>query len=122
MKQTEVLIDPALIQHCAALLLRRSDCVMSTAAHPITDLHDYQDPNVVKVVLDAQQRALYFSRAPIPWWRDGGGNALPQHTASALRCTSATARRASAWTRRPIWRACARCSTEPDAPSRRAAL
>lgn len=80
----EPLIDPALIQHCAALLLRRSDCVMSTAAHPITDLHDYQDPNVVKVVLDAQQRALYFSRAPIPWWRDGGGNALPQHPA-ALR-------------------------------------
>lgn len=82
----EPLIDPALIRHCATLLLRRSDCVMSTAAHPITDLHDYQDPNVVKVVLDAEQRALYFSRAPIPWWRDGGGggNALPQHPA-ALR-------------------------------------
>ena len=66
----EPLIDPALIQHCADLLLRRSDCVMSTAAHPITDLRDYQDPHIVKVVLDAQQRALYFSRAPIPWHRD----------------------------------------------------
>ena len=43
---------------------------MSTAAHPIEDAADFANPNVVKVVLDAAQRALYFSRAPIPWWRD----------------------------------------------------
>ena len=43
---------------------------MSTAAHPIADAGELHNPNVVKVVLDAQGRALYFSRAPIPWWRD----------------------------------------------------
>jgi 3-deoxy-manno-octulosonate cytidylyltransferase (CMP-KDO synthetase) len=44
---------------------------MSTAAHAITQLADFCNPNVVKVVTDTQQMALYFSRAPIPWWRDG---------------------------------------------------
>ena len=76
----EPLIDPALVSRCAALLVARSDCVMSTVAHPIHDLADYLNPNVVKVVLDAQQRALLFSRAPLPCWRDapaGGTPALP---------------------------------------------
>ena len=90
----EPLIEPSLIRHCAELLHRRSDCVMSTAAHPIAKLQDYHDPNVVKVVLDAQQRALYFSRAPIPWWRDGGGGALPRHP-PALRHVGLYAYRAA---------------------------
>ena len=67
----EPLIDPALVRQCAELLAARADCVMSTAAHAIEDPADYTNPNVVKVVLDAAQRALYFSRAPLPWWRDG---------------------------------------------------
>ncbi|MGD9832960.1 MAG: 3-deoxy-manno-octulosonate cytidylyltransferase [Piscinibacter sp.] len=67
----EPLIDPALVDACAALLEARSDCVMSTAAHAIDSRPDLDNPNVVKVVLDAAGRALYFSRAPIPWWRDG---------------------------------------------------
>ncbi len=67
----EPLIDPALVRVCAGLLAAHPDCAVSTAAHPITELADYVDPNVVKVVLDAAGRALYFSRAPIPWWRDG---------------------------------------------------
>lgn len=49
---------------------------MSTAAHPIHNLGDFNNPNVVKVVLDARAMALYFSRAPIPVWRDAGA-ALP---------------------------------------------
>jgi 3-deoxy-manno-octulosonate cytidylyltransferase (CMP-KDO synthetase) len=76
----EPLIDPVLVQRCAELLVQRPDCVMSTAAHPITELTDYLNPNVVKVVIDAAGRALYFTRAPIPWWRDGhaqGVTALP---------------------------------------------
>ena len=76
----EPLIEPTLIQHCAALLQQRSDCVMSTAAHALCDVAEYLNPNIVKVVLDAQQRALYFSRAPIPMWRDGrasGAAGLP---------------------------------------------
>jgi 3-deoxy-manno-octulosonate cytidylyltransferase (CMP-KDO synthetase) len=72
----EPLIDPALVRRCAELLLERSDCVMSTAAHPLTDVAEFVNPNVVKVVLDAAGRALYFSRAPMPWWRDGNTNGV----------------------------------------------
>ena len=66
----EPLIEPALIDACAALLRERTDCVMGTAAHPVASAAEYANPNVVKVVLDAAGRALYFSRAPIPFWRD----------------------------------------------------
>lgn len=76
----EPLIDPALVRRCAELLDERPDCVMSTAAHPIHDAADFANPNVVKTVLDAAGRALYFTRASIPCWRDGGG-ALPQDPA-----------------------------------------
>ena len=67
----EPLIEPALIDACAALLDAHPDCAVGTAAHAIDTLADYLNPNVVKVVLDAAGRALLFSRAPLPWWRDG---------------------------------------------------
>ncbi|PPE70355.1 3-deoxy-manno-octulosonate cytidylyltransferase [Caldimonas thermodepolymerans] len=67
----EPMIDPALIDACADVLSRRIGCVMSTAAHPIEDIAEFTSTNVVKVVCDAMGRALYFSRAPLPWWRDG---------------------------------------------------
>ena len=67
----EPLIDPGLIDACASLLAARPACVMSTAAHAIDDMAEVLNPNVVKLVTDAQRHALYFSRAPIPWWRDG---------------------------------------------------
>ncbi len=74
----EPLIDPALIARTAALLAERPDCVMSTAAHAIDSAADLHNPNIVKVVLDAADRALYFSRAPIPLWRDApAAGALP---------------------------------------------
>jgi 3-deoxy-manno-octulosonate cytidylyltransferase (CMP-KDO synthetase) len=66
----EPLIEPGLIDACAALLDRHPGCVMSTAAHAIDTQDEFDNPNVVKVVLDAVGNALYFSRAPIPWWRD----------------------------------------------------
>ena len=78
----EPLIAPVLIGAVAAELQARPDCVMSTAAHPIDTLADFLNPNVVKVVLDRHRSALYFSRAPIAWWRDGmapgtSANTLP---------------------------------------------
>jgi 3-deoxy-manno-octulosonate cytidylyltransferase (CMP-KDO synthetase) len=76
----EPLVEPSLIEACATLLDERPDCVMSTVAHPIEELSEFANPNVVKVVLDAAGRAMYFSRACIPWWRDGsqpGSPALP---------------------------------------------
>ena len=66
----EPLIDPALIDAVAALLLARIDCAMSTAAHAINEIAELLNPNIVKVVLDARQTALYFSRSPIPASRD----------------------------------------------------
>jgi 3-deoxy-manno-octulosonate cytidylyltransferase (CMP-KDO synthetase) len=77
----EPLIDPAEIDSVASLLAARPDCDMSTLAAPLRDVADFTNPNVVKVVLDSDGRALYFSRAPIPWWRDGfasGVRDLPQ--------------------------------------------
>jgi len=79
----EPLIDPALIDACAAELVRRPECVMSTAAHPIDAVDEFRNPNVVKVVLDGAGRALYFSRAPIPWWRDGFANGVTALTSPA---------------------------------------
>ncbi len=69
----EPLIDPTLIDAVATLLQQHPDASMSTAAHAIDDPADVRNPNVVKVVTDARGLALYFSRAPIPWWRDGFG-------------------------------------------------
>ena len=77
----EPLINPELINEVADLLVQRPIASMSTAAHEILDLAEFTNPNVVKVVLDQAQLALYFSRAPIPWWRDGfakGIQSLPQ--------------------------------------------
>jgi len=71
----EPLIATSMIDACAALLQQRSDCVMATVAHAIDDAAEYANPNVVKVVLDAAGRALYFSRAPIPHWRDRDADA-----------------------------------------------
>jgi len=65
----EPLIDPALLAACAARIA--PDVPMATCAHPLSDVADIFNPNVVKVVLDRQGRALYFSRATIPWHRDG---------------------------------------------------
>ena len=72
----EPLIEPSLVDACAQLLGERPDCVMSTVAHPIAEAADAANPNIVKVVLDAAGRALYFSRATIPYWRDGHAGAL----------------------------------------------
>ena len=73
----EPLIDPALIRQCADLLATDGDAVVATAAHAIDDVADFANPNVVKVVLDAKFRALYFSRAPLPWWRDASAMGKP---------------------------------------------
>jgi 3-deoxy-manno-octulosonate cytidylyltransferase (CMP-KDO synthetase) len=77
----EPLIAPGLVSAVATLLQQRPEASMSTAAHPLHDIAEFTNPNVVKVVLDAQALALYFSRAPIAWWRDGfaqGITALPE--------------------------------------------
>lgn len=83
----EPLIDPRLIAAVAELLHLHPEASMGTAAHAIDSLADYQNPNVVKVVLDARGMAQYFSRAPIPyardtvgsrWWDGSAAQAQPQ--------------------------------------------
>jgi 3-deoxy-manno-octulosonate cytidylyltransferase (CMP-KDO synthetase) len=70
----EPLIEPALIAEVAAALEHSRDASMSTACHPIHDQASLDNPNVVKVVLDAAGYALYFSRAHIPYPREPGGS------------------------------------------------
>ncbi|MDD5028060.1 MAG: 3-deoxy-manno-octulosonate cytidylyltransferase [Rhodoferax sp.] len=72
----EPLIDPALLSAVACLLKKTPLAQMSTAAVAIDSVADFHNPNVVKVVLDAQQMGLYFSRAPIAYPRDSP-QALP---------------------------------------------
>lgn len=79
----EPLIDPQLIDEVALHLAAHPDCAISTAAHPLDDIADVFNPNVVKVVCDAAGRALYFSRAPIPWARDAWSGVPGQPAATA---------------------------------------
>jgi 3-deoxy-manno-octulosonate cytidylyltransferase (CMP-KDO synthetase) len=67
----EPLIEPRLIAEVAATLERSREASMSTACHPIRDAAEIASPNVVKVVFDARGFALYFSRAGIPYPRQG---------------------------------------------------
>jgi 3-deoxy-manno-octulosonate cytidylyltransferase (CMP-KDO synthetase) len=75
----EPLIDPALVNAVARVLQHSTHASMGTAAVPIDSADEFFNPNVVKVVLDATSHALYFSRAPVPCWRDApqGAPALP---------------------------------------------
>lgn len=79
----EPAMPPALIEQVARGLAGHPQAEMATLAYPIDDGESLFDPHVVKVVLDAEGYALYFSRAPIPWHRDefvGGRRSLPQST------------------------------------------
>jgi 3-deoxy-manno-octulosonate cytidylyltransferase (CMP-KDO synthetase) len=72
----EPFINPALVQAVAEQLEIHPGVSMGTAAHPIHDISEFGNPNVVKVVTDRQGLAMYFSRAPIAWWRDGFTNGI----------------------------------------------
>jgi 3-deoxy-manno-octulosonate cytidylyltransferase (CMP-KDO synthetase) len=67
----EPLIDPAMLDRLPELLQNDTSADMATLAVPLHNLDQYRDPNCVKVVLGADGRALYFSRSPIPFVRDG---------------------------------------------------
>ncbi len=69
----EPLLEPALIRRMAEVLAAAPDAAIATACHPIDDPQEAFNPSVVKVVLDARNYALYFSRATIPWAREAFG-------------------------------------------------
>src|SRR5262249_7304898 len=70
---------PAVIDSVARAL---ADAAMSTAATPIRDAADYDNPNVVKVVVNAVDRALYFSRRTIPFVRDAASRPVAEQLAA----------------------------------------
>lgn len=78
----EPLIDPELINNLAAFIAEKQTAI-ATIAHPINSQDEIFNPNVVKTVLNKDNTALYFSRAPIPYYRDGYNNprdfAVPQN-------------------------------------------
>jgi 3-deoxy-manno-octulosonate cytidylyltransferase (CMP-KDO synthetase) len=75
----EPLIDPGVVDAVAGAL---ADCEMSTAATPIRQTSDYDNPNVVKVVVSAAGRALYFSRRTIPYLREAASRPADEQLAA----------------------------------------
>jgi 3-deoxy-manno-octulosonate cytidylyltransferase (CMP-KDO synthetase) len=76
----EPFLPPRLIEQAADLLARDSAAGIATLSAPVGSLHEFLDPNVVKVVSARDGAALYFSRAPIPWTRDGASGGLASQT------------------------------------------
>lgn len=77
----EPLIEPELINRTAEVLVE-NNVQMATAAHRIHDFEEFMNPNAVKVVLDKNRNALYFSRAPMPYPRDAmlkGEQSVPEN-------------------------------------------
>ncbi|MBV8470812.1 MAG: 3-deoxy-manno-octulosonate cytidylyltransferase [Burkholderiaceae bacterium] len=81
----EPLIAADMIRACAALLDQHPHCVMGTVGHAIAIDADYTNPNVVKLVTSAAGLALYFSRAPIPFWRDAPEQGRTPYPGAVLR-------------------------------------
>lgn len=75
----EPLMDPAVIDHVAALL---RDAPISTAAAPLREVSEFDNPNVVKVVVSASGRALYFSRRTIPFLREAAHGSVNEQLAA----------------------------------------
>jgi 3-deoxy-manno-octulosonate cytidylyltransferase (CMP-KDO synthetase) len=75
----EPLLDPAAVDAVVAALLVEPRAAVATVATPVKTPGDIMDPNVVKTVLDFDENALYFSRAPIPWVRDSASHVLVRH-------------------------------------------
>jgi 3-deoxy-manno-octulosonate cytidylyltransferase (CMP-KDO synthetase) len=75
----EPLISPLCIAQVARLLGWHADATIATLTSPLADAAEFRDPNFAKVVTDRNGWALYFSRAPIPWPRDGGMPVVRRH-------------------------------------------
>jgi len=75
----EPLLDPASVDTAVGALLEEPRAEVATVATPIRTPADIMDPNVCKVVLDFEENALYFSRAPIPWVRDTASKVQVRH-------------------------------------------
>jgi 3-deoxy-manno-octulosonate cytidylyltransferase (CMP-KDO synthetase) len=75
----EPLLNPKVVDAAIQALLEEPAAAVATVATPIKVPADIMDPNVVKTVLDFEDNALYFSRAPIPWLRDAASRMEVRH-------------------------------------------
>ena len=73
----EPLIPPQVVNQVARLLIERPTIGVASLYSTILNVHEIFDPNAVKVVLNAESRALYFSRAPLPWDRENFATGEP---------------------------------------------
>ncbi len=101
----EPLMPPALIRQVADTLLTHPQAAMATACHAIHDRASFTNPNVVKLLTDCTGCALYFSRSPIPWSRDGMSEA-GDFPVRALRHIGIYAYRAEFISRFAAWPSC----------------
>ncbi|MBJ8482157.1 3-deoxy-manno-octulosonate cytidylyltransferase [Acinetobacter vivianii] len=81
----EPLLPAQLVQQVTQLLIDNSQCSMSTLCEPIHQLDEFQRDSIVKVVMSNRNEALYFSRATIPYYRDGVKQAVPTLHTQAFR-------------------------------------
>lgn len=106
----EPLADPALIAQLAAALATPASASVATLATPVADREEIFNPNAVKVVVDRYGHALYFSRAPVPWDREGFAHHPPGLTTSFRHLrhigmyayTAGFLRRYTGWPRSPL--------------------
>lgn len=81
----EPLLPPLLVEQVGDLLVNKPDCAMATLCEPVTDLDEFTRSSIVKVVCSQQQEALYFSRATVPYDRDGFSQGVNSVPAAAMR-------------------------------------
>ncbi len=99
----EPLIEPDLIARLAAVLQQHAEVDIATPVAPVQSLAEYLDPNCVKAVRREDGRALYFSRAPIPWPRDAAAGGQPTQYQGAWRHIGLYAYRVQSLLRFAAW-------------------
>ena len=78
-------LSPSIIDQIYAALRGRPDSVMATLCERINDLREFNNPHVVKVIFNKDNHAIYFSRAPIPWFDSSRKQVLTEFTGGAYR-------------------------------------
>src|SRR5205807_1590500 len=75
----EPFVKPSMLERLISPYFAGESLDMTTLAHPLYDVADFNNPGVVKVVTDLQGNALYFSRSPIPYFREDVNTPIYHH-------------------------------------------
>ncbi|GMQ90974.1 MAG: 3-deoxy-manno-octulosonate cytidylyltransferase [Gammaproteobacteria bacterium] len=98
----EPMVPGAMIRKVVDTLANHDDAVMATACHPVNNEDEYRDVDVVKVVVDNEGYALYFSRSPIPWGQHEAGRGLARHHIGLYAYYAGFVREFSQWSPCPM--------------------